>query len=378
MTVAILTPRDEPEYDRYLINSPLATFEYTINWSKILSTSFGFKPYLLISRGKQHEINGVLPLFKAKSIFGTRLVSTPYAVQTPIIAQNSATYRNLLRFAIELVKTEDLDYLEIRGEPEIIIPEESYLKDTTSLNATSTDQESNNLTGDDPITKLVQRQNVYNFLLPLNSGPQEIWKKLPKSSIRWGIKKAQNSSLTIRKGRSLQEISAFYKLFLNTRKRRGVPGYPLSYFQDIVERFAENSRIYLAEHQGKPIAAIFLLYHKKEVRYAFAGALHDRSLIQLQPYHLLIWEAINDACREGYSTFNFGGATVETNDGGLYEFKRKWSEQITPVVSSFYFHKESKQTEANSPLFKIASRCWKHFPSWFIKRIDQYVIRQFV
>ena len=359
MTVTILQPHEEQEYSNYVARCPTASFEYTYEWIKIISNSFGFMPYVLISRGEQSEINGVLPLFKARSIFGTRLVSTPYAVQTPIIAQNNVAYINLLRSAVELTRSENVDYLEIRGEP-LNFSQELPERDT------------------DFIIKMVRHQTAFNFSLPLKNNPEEILKMLPKSSIRWGIKKAQNSSLVIRKGKSPQEVSEFYKLFLNTRKIRGVPGYPLFFFQDIVQHFNENCRIYLAVHQGKPVAAIFLIYHQKEVRYAFAGAVHDHSMMQLQPYHLLIWEAIKDASREGYTIFNFGGATQEANEGGLYEFKRKWSEQITPVVSSFYFHKNKKITCHNSLLFSFASSCWKHLPLWLIKRIDHYVIRQFV
>ena len=92
MSVSILKPSDELEYHDYLTQCSLATFEYTSQWSKIIFHSFGFKPYILISRGEQGGINGVLPLFKAKSIFATRLVSTPYAVQTPILAQDQKTH----------------------------------------------------------------------------------------------------------------------------------------------------------------------------------------------------------------------------------------------------------------------------------------------
>ncbi len=376
MAVTPITASDEQDYNEYITQCSVATFEYTSHWSQIISNSFGFKPYTLISRGEDGKINGVLPLFKAKSIFGTRLVSTPYAVQTPIIALNTMTYQDLVRSAIKLAQSENVDYLEIRGEPEITIREDSPFKDTSSTKSISNYLETGE--NDNPAVKLVQHQTVYNFSLSISSGPEEILKRLPKSSIRWGIKKAQNSSLTIQKGRSSQEISDFYNLFLNTRKKRGVPGYPLIYFKDIVQRFDKKCQIYVAHHQRKPIAAILLLYHQKEVRYAFAGAVHNRSLLQLQPYHLLIWEAIKDAHRDGYTTFNFGGATVEANDGGLYEFKKKWSEEITPIISYFYFQKNRKQIEPNSRLFGIASHCWKHLPLWFIKRIDHYIIRQFV
>ncbi len=363
---SLLALTDEEKYQYYVDNHPQATFEYSLGWRDIIKNNFGFKPYYVISINEDGKMNGVLPLFLAKSIFGRRLVSIPYAVYTGLLADNAEIEQNLISFVRELAKElsekEKVDFLEIREREE--------------------KKWSNNL-------NFQRKSEVFNFSLKLAANPEEVWKKLPKGSVRWGIKKAQSSGLTFRQGNTLHEAADFYHLFLATRKKRGVPGYPLKYFQEILAVFKEKSRIYLADYQGKPVAAIFLLYHKKEVRYAFAGAVHDPQIMPLQPYHLLIWEAIKDACRDGYAVFNFGGATLQANDGGLYEFKKRWADVITPVSSYYHylhnFHKIQKEsmvlaenTVLNKVLLKTASKCWKHLPLWLIKRLNPYVIKQFV
>lgn len=363
---SLLALADEENYQHYVNNHPQATFEYSLGWRDIIKNNFGFKPYYVISKNEDGQMNGILPLFLAKSIFGRRLVSIPYAVYTGLLTDNAEIEQNLIGFARELAnelsRTKKVNFLEIRER------EEKNWSKTLNFQ---------------------RKSEVFNFSLKLSTNPEEVWKKLPKSSVRWGIKKAQNSGLTFRQGNTLREAADFYRLFLATRKKRGVPGYPLKYFQEILAVFKDKLRIYLADYQGKPVAAIFLLYHKKEVRYAFAGAVHDQQIMPLQPYHLLIWEAIKDACREGYVVFNFGGATLQANDGGLYEFKKRWADTITPVSSYYHypynFHKIQKEntglaenTVLSKVLLKTASQCWKHLPLWLIKRLDPYVIKQFV
>ena len=373
MAVEQLNKTDEPEYEAFIQNhSSSVAFEHTLLWREVMSANFGFIPYFLVYKNFNGKIEGILPLFKAKSIFGTRFVSTPYSITTGIIAENKSAQEELVSFAKELCLREKASFVEIRERNEKNYGD--YAKIST----------------------------VFNFSLQLTNNIEEIWKKLPKSSVRWGIKKAQNSGLTWNCGSSHPELDDFFKLFLQTRKHRGVPGYPYDYFRDIINTFGEKVRIYITKKDNKPIAAIFLIYYQKEVRYAFAGATYDKEMLNLQPYHLILWEAIKDACVQDYQVFNFGGATLATNDGGLYEFKRKWGDKVEKVHSYFYYNNQKKSSKldngsnnnssdnnGNNPgnkhgndknivLLKVASKIWQKLPLSVIKKISPYVIKQFV
>lgn len=350
MNTTKLAKIDEQEYDLFVHAHPHSSFEHTRRWGMILHHNFGFIPLTLVHKNIAGKIDGVLNLFEARSLFGTRLVSTPYAVSTGILAENQAVETALLSSAREFAQQKKVSFLEVRET----IPKKSY------------DQH------------FKCSQNVYNFSLALSSDPQTIWSKLPKSSVRWGIKTAEKSGMTWTRGNASQDLKRFYHLFLITRKFRGVPGYPYRYFEQILAEFGDSAQIYTAFFNGKPIASIFLLYHRQEVRYAFGGSLQVKSVLKLQPYHLLFWEAIKDGCKKGYSVFNLGGATKDTNEGGLYEFKRKWADHIVPIPSYFYFHKARKPFPSESLLFKMASRVWKNLPLIVIDRLSPYLIRQFV
>lgn len=360
MAVELLTPAAEPEYLNYVQNHPRGTLEFLLGWRDLLQKHFKFKPFYLVRRNVSGSIDGVLPLFLARGIFGRRLVSIPYAVSAGILADSPQAAHELVSAAEALARKEKVKFMEIR-EPKI--------------------EEGPTLDKRDP-SSFSSSEQIFSFSLSLNPDVKSVWKKLPKGSIRWGIKKAEKSGLTCSYGNSPQYLDDFYQLFLHTRKHRGVPAYPYAYLQGILNVLGDNARIYIAYHNHQPVAGILLLYYKHEVRYAFAGAIPNPKLLQLQPYHLLLWQAIQDACGRGYTTFNFGGAATTTNDGGLYDFKSKWADKITPVSSSMYTpHRNYTPipgaTSGSIPL-KIAGKVWRHLPIPIIKVISPYVIRQFV
>lgn len=344
----LLTKEDEQTYCDYIEKNPKATFEHTLVWKNILERNFGFKPYYILYKNEEGAIQGVLPLFKAKSIFGKRLVSTPYAVYTGTITDDEEVRREMVNFSNKLAVKKRAGFLEIREIKEYNYPSE-----------------------------FKKVKTVFNFSLKLSTNLEEVWKTLPKRSVRWGIKKAQKSCLTWEVGNSLTDLNVFYNLFVLTRKFRGVPSYPYSYFKDIIGNF--KVKIYTAKLGNKAIASIFLIYYKTEVRYAFAGAVHNKEMMSLQPYHLIIWEAIKDACLNGYTLFNLGGATLNTNDGGLYDFKKKWADTIIEIPSYYFLNKASELPLSDqSIIFKFASKVWKRLPISLIRLLSPKVIKQFV
>jgi FemAB-related protein (PEP-CTERM system-associated) len=342
---SLLGQNDEREYQRFIEENP-SPFEYTLAWRKIMETHFGFKSFHIICK-KEGQICGALPLFKAKGFFGTRLVSTPYATYTGILADNEETKKSIIDFSKHLVKKEKVNFLEIREQTE-------------------------NINFD-----LKMKKKVFNFSLKLSDDYSRVWKTLPKGSVRWGIKKAIRNGLTWEVGNSEKDLDQFYKLFLQTRKFRGVPGYPYKYLKEILNSF--DVKIYTTKLKEKAIASIFLIYYKKEVRYAFGGALHDRELMKMQPYHLILWEAIKDACLNDYAIFNFGGSSLSANEGGLYGFKKKWADEIIELPYYYILNKLEKIPDEGPVFFlNLGAAAWKKLPTPLVRFLSPKIIKRFV
>src|SRR3989344_5520768 len=343
----ILSESDTEKYTEFITRC-CAPFEYTLLWKDLLEKHFSFHGFYLVCKDEHNLIQGVLPLFKAQGVGSSRLVSTPYAIYTGPVSEKEDIKLGLINFAQDVAQKENVDYVEIREKFPYTYP-----------------------------SQFSSRSKVFNFSLHLSSNPEDVWKKLPKSSVRWGVKKAEKSGLTWTSGNSQNDVDNFYSLFLQTRKFRGVPAYPYHYFKGIINSFPEKVKIYTAFYESKPVASIFLIYFHQEVRYAFAGAIHYPKFLQLQPYHLLIWESIKDACQKGYEVYNFGGATIDTNAGGLYEFKKKWADTIVEVHYYFYLVKAKDLPSLESSFaLKVASHIWKKLPLVVIDKLSPYIIKK--
>ena len=310
-----LNEENEQEYKNFILkhNSPI---EFEPEWRKLIESNFGFKAIYLIAKKKDNAdrnggIAAVLPLFEANSfLFGKRLISTPFAVHTGILSdeKEAGAVTALIKYAKDLVKLDNYKFLEIRKKEKDSSPDEEF----------------------------TVKEEVYDFSLKINRSLEDIWKFLPKNSVRWGIKKAQKSNLTVRSGNNRKELNNFYSLFLTTRKYLGVPAYPESFFIDILDTFKDKIKIYVCEFNNERIAAVMMLFHNKRIRYFHAGMKPQKRFLQMQPYHLLFWTVITEGHNFGYETFDLGGSTKIANDGGLYGFKEKWADSIKPAPSYYY------------------------------------------
>ncbi len=356
-TIKLLESSEHTKYSEFIDKQENSAFEHTLEWAKVMFQNFGHMPTHLIAKNEKEEICGALALFECTGFTGQKkLVASPYAIYTTILADNENIKTELTKQAINICKEQNASFLQLREHKESHIFKDLQLK---------------------------KQKNVFNMSLTLNEDINITWKKLPKSSIRWGIKKAEKSNLTVGKGVAPMHLDQFYNLFLQTRKHRGVPAYPKSYFQDIINAFQHkknsNVKIYITYHNEEPIAAIFLIYYNNEMRYFAAGATYERELLSMQPYHLIMWQAIKDATEEGIAVFNLGGATENTNDGGLLTFKKRWSNTIEEIPYYYYLHKEKElPSTEESNLIKAASKVWRHLPTPVINWISPSIIKRFI
>src|SRR3989344_7414997 len=135
-SICLFEEKDKDAYQQFLgemILDGRVTFEYTLEWKEIIQKNFHFTPYYLLGKDDDGKIIGVLPLFKAVSIFGKRFVSTPYAIFTGILANDEETAKELLLFAKRLARQQQVDFLELRENPASYRPT-IYFPDIPSVN----------------------------------------------------------------------------------------------------------------------------------------------------------------------------------------------------------------------------------------------------
>ncbi len=170
------------------------------------------------------------------------------------------------------------------------------------------------------------------------------------------IRKAQRSGVEVTVSQSTDAIAFLHATHNKNIKLIGGLPKRLTFFERIPNLLpADSWKIYLANHDGKRIAALLLLYYNQTVEYYTPCVVEEYRTLQALP--IMIYQAMIDAMNIGYSRWNWGGTWI-TQDG-VYAFKKKWG---TVDIPYHYF------TRLRSSAVQFATRdiLLREYPGCFV------------
>lgn len=176
----------------------------------------------------------------------------------------------------------------------------------------------------------------WEFLLDINTGQEELWKRLHGKK-RNLIRKGQEAGLRIERRTDIEHVVELRKLALETHSRKKKQGIPFpavgleSHYVLMKEKLIDAGigRLYLAYDGDDPVAGAFFVGFNKTAYYMLSSA-NEQGLKKGAP-DLILWTCITDYQREGYKMFNLGGVSEQDLNGqpveksGLYHFKKRFS-----------------------------------------------------
>lgn len=182
----------------------------------------------------------------------------------------------------------------------------------------------------------------YEFALSLDQGIDAAWRGT-RPTLRNDIRRFEQSGVACRVRSDREAVSALHSVGQETALRhlaQGKLGNPMreaTYVAlwDILVKTG-RARVYLAEHEGAPIAYVVIGVYGTKAYYLYGGATPD-GLVLNAPKGLL-WFAIQQEYQEGVREFNLGGmpasgAQPSSLDHGLYKFKTGFGATERPCVS---------------------------------------------
>ncbi len=267
---------------------PKATVFHTRQWLEALQRSYKYEPVVFTdSAPREPLINGVLFCRVKSWITGRRLVSLPFSDHCEPLVESPSNLTAIMESLKGRIGREGR-YIELRpigGLPVVA--------------------------GYAPVSEFTSHS------IDLRPPLDRIFGVFHKSHTQRAIRRAERLGVTCESGRSDDLLRLFYRLHAQTRLRHGIPIQPLRWFRNLLECFGEAATIYLARHQGKPIAAIFVVDHKstRVYKYGCSDTTYNRYGGTLS----LMWHAIQDAKRCGRTEFDLGRS--DTDDRGLIAFK---------------------------------------------------------
>lgn len=319
---------DAREWDAFLERTPGANFYQCHGWQDINRSQFGHETHYLIARNAADgEIGGVLPLVMLRSrLFGNILCSMPFVNFGGPCATDAGAIQALLERTASLCRELAADYTEMR----VLEPADSQLP--TTLHKVS-------------------------MTIDLDADPDRIWQAFTTKH-RTNIRRVYKDNIQVRHG-GAELLDDFYRLLSLSWQRLGTPIYRKAYFAEILARFPDTTRIFIACQGDQPIATAFNGYYKDTVEGMWAGTSPEHQ--KLQPNYVLYWEMIKHACENGYRHFHLGRSSVDSN---AEQFKKKWNAHAHQLYWQYILNgrRELPELNVNNPKYQLAIAVWKKLP----------------
>jgi lipid II:glycine glycyltransferase (peptidoglycan interpeptide bridge formation enzyme) len=322
------------EWDRFVLLNKDTWVDSQSHWFDYFSRKFKYNNYSFMVYSSK-ELVGVFPLFLVKSLlFGKRLVSGPVLDRGGFFG-NLKDLSFIEQYLEKVGKNLGVKYIEIR------CPTQNF-------------------------SDYIKREEYVDFYLNLNLKIEDIWNGLNKK-LRNGIRRAKKD-IKIEKINSKEGLKIFYELYLRTMKDLGSPPIGYDFFQEVIK---DDSFILFAKYNKKVIAGIIVTLFKKEAKYE--AAVYISKYRNLQANSLLVFEAIQECKKLGFSKFVFGRTVKDSN---VYIFKKRWNAIET---NSTYYYKvfkgEVPSDIRDSFIAKAANIVWRHMPLFISRHLGKYFRR---
>lgn len=200
--------------------------------------------------------------------------------------------------------------------------------------------------GNLPLALRTSSQNIQpprTILVDLRGSEEEILARM-KQKTRYNIRLAEKKGVDVR---TWDDLESFHRMMLHTGRRDEFGVHSLEYYKRVYELMhpRQMCEILVAEHEGRPLAALFAARHGNRAWYLY-GASTDEERNRM-PTYLLQWEAMRWAKAHGCEEYDLWGVpdedetTLEANFGtrhdglwGVYRFKRGFGGQLKRAVQA--------------------------------------------
>jgi lipid II:glycine glycyltransferase (peptidoglycan interpeptide bridge formation enzyme) len=298
---------------------------------------------------ENNGIRAALPLFEVKSrLTGRRLVSVPFATLCDPLITAGDDMRELLDSAVDLLRDTGASHIEIKtlGSPPLI--------------------------SDPRLSRICFFKHHY---LEMDGSPEQLLKSFHASIARMIKKTGKAGIYSLRIADDISELRRFYRLFVETRKRLGLPSFPYPFFESLWKVFFPLGMLtlLLAKSDNEYVAGHIYLKFNNRVSMEFEG--WDRRFQNMGPNHYLFWEEIKSAHSEGFRIFDFG--RTSPNNSGLMRFKDLWATKVIELPHFYYPGNPdmSHGKQENSAAYKLMRLVCRRSPLWASPYIGGFCYR---
>lgn len=342
--VEAVDPTAGDGWDRYVERHPDGLVYHHSGWLRCLRREYDQALIGLTAVDARGELRGVLPLMTTRGLplrrgsasIGRRLSSLP---RTPV-AGPLADDREALAALVAAAAR--------RAAP------------SAQLQLKMLDPELDGL-----VAAVVGHPWRMTYILDLPERPEDVrfGSSRNHAAIRRAVSKAHRHGVRVRAAETIEELDAWYLLYLETMREHFVPPRPRRLFRALWEELRPRGsmRLLLAGRDGELLGGCVVLELGSTAFYAFNGV--SRSALDLRPNDAIHWEAVHAACAEGLRRYDFG--EVVEGDAGLARFKAKWGTQARRLHRYYFPPPPGAPDTGGLPdgrLARGAAQAWRGVP----------------
>jgi Acetyltransferase (GNAT) domain len=324
-----------PVWRSALATLPGATLYQHERWLEALRSCYGtdLRVATLHRRGK---LRAAAVFAYSKRLFSPRFVSIPFSDRGEILAVDDEARADFMR---ALLSSNHHASIEVRGTA-----------------------------GSAP---WVNVDCFVHWTLDLNRSFGDLYSGISRT-VRNGVKRARKDGIQIERGTSIDFISRYFELQLETRRRLGIPPQPLKFFKAVHEKFSVNGdcEVWFATQAGRDLAGLVLLREGDQLCYKW-GARSEGA--HRGANHLLVVAMLEEYAGKARS-IDFG--RCDSRNEGLVRSKADLGCTSTPLPYAFFpSAPRHVSSEVLSGPAKLLSSAWKRLPLWATRLLGAAMYR---
>jgi lipid II:glycine glycyltransferase (peptidoglycan interpeptide bridge formation enzyme) len=196
-------------------------------------------------------------------------------------------------------------------------------------------------------------------ILDLNESEDQLLKKM-KSKTRYNIHLAKKKGIVVKEMTNDKGFEIFSDLYFKTTERQKYKGHTVDYHRIIFEYLKNSSsHIFIAFYNDKPLAAYHVFLYKDVLYYPYGGSSDEHR--NLMAPHLLMWEIIKYAKKQGAQKFDMWGSlekgySQESPWAGFTRFKEGFGTEFYQFAGSYDLIINEKLYYIYNILYKIRKK----------------------
>lgn len=369
-------PRDE-EIGAFIDGRAEATIFHTVTWCRAIERATAHRFHPIAARDATGAMIGYLPLHHVRSwLFGDALVSSGFAVEGGILADDDRVVNALAEAAVALAGRLKVRSIELRGGP---VPTGWTVDETTNVGFTKPLLSGQDSTAAEPVAEQRQQQrrdidDGLSFISGEDSPErQQMLLEIPRKQ-RAEVRKSLDLfglSAAVGSGRVPRDVH--YSVYAESVRNLGTPVFPRRLFNEVLNALGDDADTLTIFQDKQAISSVLTLYWRGTAMPYWGGGIFAARALRAN--ERMYFELMDHARQRGMTHFDFGRSKAGS---GPAAYKRNWGFEARPLRYAKWqaAGEPVRDTSAQSPRYAQMVALWQKLPLWLANRLGPIIARQ--